>query len=227
MVKKRKKKVSDDNATPAEELPAKKPKLSDASAVSSEVPLAKVQEYATLDARKIFIGGVPKTSDESAVRKHFAKCGEIAELSFPRNKRGLAMGIAFVTYKKAASATKSLELHSTNFAGNEISVKLQDNRPKSAKTKTSAEEGGESTSTKRKRKMRKKEKKQHMGGNKESVPKTAKAKESVKLEGKAGEKQKKNNKRRRDDEKFNAKLQASEAGDGSKKKKKKVKNDES
>lgn len=216
MGKNKQKKQAAGDATTAEEPPAKKQKLSGASGAVSEVPSAKAEEFTTLDARKIFVGGVPKSLEDSAVKARFAKLGEIEAFSFPRNGRGAAMGIAFITYKSAASAEKCIKLHGTNFEGQEISVKLQDDRPKSAKTKTPAS-GGESKAARRKRK--KKEKKRLMlAGSKESRAKA----ESVKLEAKAdagGSKQKK--KQRREEQKFNAKLEAAQVADEGKVKKKK------
>lgn len=217
MGKSKLKKQAAADATPAEEPPAKKQKLSGAPAAVSEVPSAKAEEYSTKDARKIFVGGVPKSLEDSVVKAHFAKLGEIEKFSFPRNARGAAMGIAFITYKSAASATKCVKLHGTKFEGQEISVKLQDDRPKSAKTKTPAKEGGESKAARRKRKKKEK-KKLMLAGSKEGRTKA----ESVKLEVKAdagGSKQKK--KQRREEGKFNAKLEAAQVADEGKVKKKK------
>merc|ERR1712194_499757 len=142
MGKNKQNKHSAADALPAEETLAKKQKTCGASAAVSEESTAKVEEYSTLDARKIFVGGVPKTLEDSVVKARFAKLGDIEAFSFPRDGRGLAMGIAFITYKSATSATKCLKLHCTDFEGQEITVKLQDDRPKSAKTKTPAKEGG-------------------------------------------------------------------------------------
>lgn len=223
--KDKKKKVEEADATPAEAPPAKKRKLSDASAGQAE------ESYAVPDSKKIWIGGVNKTLDESAVKKHFAKCGDIEAVAVPKNKRGQAMGIAFITFKKTASATNAVKLNSTQFEGKEIAVKLQDDRGQ-VKTKTPPTEGGLTKSQlRKKRKKAKLADKKTLIGKKESTPKTDKPKERpktlLKLDGAAGERMKQKNNTRRTDDKFNAKLAASEAGEGKPKKtKKKVADDE-
>jgi len=216
MGKNKQKKEAAADASPAEEPPAKKHKPSDASAVVAD-------GYSTKDPRKIFVGGVPKVLEDSVVKAHFAKLGEIEAFSFPRNGRGIAMGIAFITYKAVAAATKCLKQHGTKFEGQEIAVKLQDDRPKSAKTKTPAKEGGESKAARRKRKKKEK-KKLMLAGSKESKAKPESVKLEVKGEG-GGSKQKK--KQRREEAKFNSKVEAAQAADeGKPKKKKKVKKPE-
>ena len=57
------------------------------------------------DGRKIFVGGLPFTVDEHAIREDFGKFGEIQDVYLPRDKElDRPRGFGFVTYKDARDA---------------------------------------------------------------------------------------------------------------------------
>jgi len=156
MANKMKRKASGDQAEkpPVKNPPSKQQKRSGASD--------------TLDPTKIFVGGIPKGLGEGVAKAHFAKCGDIVAFSFPMNQRGTkAMGVAFITYKSADSAEKCLKLHSTTLEGNKIAVRLQDDKPESAKLETQADVEGESKSQRKTK--RKKERRSLMSDEKKAI----------------------------------------------------------
>merc|ERR1712046_481004 len=69
------------------------------------------------ESLKLFVGNVPWSKDEeAALRKHFGKCGEIADMDLP-NK------LAFVTFKTKEGMEKALALHGKAFQGSELKIK--------------------------------------------------------------------------------------------------------
>eukprot|EP00964_Phaeocystis_antarctica_P130571 scaffold94445_cov63-Phaeocystis_antarctica.AAC.2 len=57
------------------------------------------------DGRKIFVGGLPFSADEHAIREDFGKFGEIEDVYLPRDKElDRPRGFGFVTYKDARDA---------------------------------------------------------------------------------------------------------------------------
>lgn len=115
------------------EVPKKKRKASDDAEGDIAAPAPKAPKLEDLDPLKIFVGGVPRTTEESAVRSHFEKLGTLEEFRFPLNKRGIAMGFAFITFKSPKAAKEALKLNGSSFQGSEISVKMQDTRERTPK----------------------------------------------------------------------------------------------
>ena len=57
------------------------------------------------DGRKIFVGGLPFSVDEQAIRQDFGKCGEIEAVYLPKDREtDRPRGFGFVTYKDARDA---------------------------------------------------------------------------------------------------------------------------
>lgn len=57
------------------------------------------------DGRKIFVGGLPFSVDEHAIREDFGKFGEIEDVYLPRDKEhDRPRGFGFVTYKDTRDA---------------------------------------------------------------------------------------------------------------------------
>eukprot|EP00931_Biecheleriopsis_adriatica_P035899 TRINITY_DN2068_c1_g1_i1.p1 TRINITY_DN2068_c1_g1~~TRINITY_DN2068_c1_g1_i1.p1 ORF type:complete len:238 (+),score=71.25 TRINITY_DN2068_c1_g1_i1:42-755(+) len=73
---------------------------------------------------KIFIGGLPKTSSEEALRAHFGQYGEITDLMVKKGPDGMCAGFGFVTFADAASAKMILDNYDHNmFEGKWIDCK--------------------------------------------------------------------------------------------------------
>merc|ERR1712187_349510 len=76
-------------------------------------------EKTSSESLKVFVGTIPwSKEEEDAIRKHFGKCGEIAEMDLP-NK------LAFITFKSAAAVEKALELDGKKFGGGSDGLKVR------------------------------------------------------------------------------------------------------
>ena len=57
------------------------------------------------DGRKIFVGGLPFTSDNDSIREDFKQFGEIDDIYLPTDKEtGKPRGFCFVTFKDPRDA---------------------------------------------------------------------------------------------------------------------------
>merc|ERR1711920_498432 len=75
------------------------------------------------DSNTVFIGGLPFSVEEEALKKDFAECGEIESLRLPMNDEGRPRGIAFVKYKDEKGVEEALKFHETDYGGRTISVR--------------------------------------------------------------------------------------------------------
>merc|ERR1712129_248616 len=75
------------------------------------------------DANTVFIGGLPFSVEEEALKKDFAECGEIESLRLPMNDEGRPRGIAFIKYKEEKGVEEALKFHETEYGGRTISVR--------------------------------------------------------------------------------------------------------
>eukprot|EP00930_Biecheleria_cincta_P064228 TRINITY_DN4978_c0_g1_i1.p1 TRINITY_DN4978_c0_g1~~TRINITY_DN4978_c0_g1_i1.p1 ORF type:complete len:370 (+),score=91.23 TRINITY_DN4978_c0_g1_i1:156-1265(+) len=82
---------------------------------------------------KIFVGGIPFSSDEKAIRKWFAECGGISSLNLQRDDQGRLKGIGFITFKTQDGVAKALELDGSNYDGRTLSVAMATQRKSKAK----------------------------------------------------------------------------------------------
>merc|ERR1712216_329425 len=73
-----------------------------------------------------FVRGLPYETQEEELRKFFGKCGEIANLRMPLNKKGKCKSIAFVEFMEAASFEKAKEFNETEFGGRTMFVSQVD-----------------------------------------------------------------------------------------------------
>lgn len=85
----------------------------------------KRDENEQLNVRKIFVGGF---NFEQDVKKVFQKCGEFSDFSFPNDKQGRPMGIAFITFKTNGGFEEALKLDGSDYAGRQINVKIAAHR---------------------------------------------------------------------------------------------------
>merc|ERR1712151_672283 len=68
---------------------------------------------------KVFVGTIPWSKEEEVtIRKHFGKCGEIAEMDLP-NK------LAFITFKSETAVQKALELDGKPIGGGSEGLKVR------------------------------------------------------------------------------------------------------
>jgi len=73
---------------------------------------------------EVFIGGLPFSTTEEALKKDFADCGEMVNFRLPLNDEGKPRGIAFIEFKDKESCEKALKFHETDYGGRSISVKM-------------------------------------------------------------------------------------------------------
>lgn len=78
------------------------------------------------DEFKVFLGGLAWSMRPETVRSDFEECGELRAFEMPRNKDGLFMGIAFVSYASQQGLDRALEYDGTEYYGRTIKVKKSD-----------------------------------------------------------------------------------------------------
>lgn len=67
------------------------------------------QDSAQADPKKVFLGNLPWSLTEDAVRQMCAEFGEVAECRLPLDPAGRSRGIAFVTFASAEAAKAAIE----------------------------------------------------------------------------------------------------------------------
>eukprot|EP00308_Calcidiscus_leptoporus_P013354 CAMPEP_0119360276 /NCGR_PEP_ID=MMETSP1334-20130426/7936_1 /TAXON_ID=127549 /ORGANISM="Calcidiscus leptoporus, Strain RCC1130" /LENGTH=211 /DNA_ID=CAMNT_0007375095 /DNA_START=48 /DNA_END=683 /DNA_ORIENTATION=- len=84
------------------------------------------------EGRKIFIGGLPFSADEHAIREDFGKYGPIEDVYLPKERdSGKLRGFGFVTFKDSRDAREaSDEMHGRDYRGREITCNIA--RPRDA-----------------------------------------------------------------------------------------------
>ncbi len=75
-------------------------------------------------AKKLYIGGIPYSSTEDALREVFTKVGEVASVNIITDRvTGRSRGFGFVEMANDADADRAVEtLNGTDFEGRSISV---------------------------------------------------------------------------------------------------------
>lgn len=73
---------------------------------------------------EVFVGGLPFSTTEEALKKDFLECGEIERFSMPLNDEGNARGIAFIAYKDKESVDKALKFNGTDYGGRSLTVRM-------------------------------------------------------------------------------------------------------
>ncbi len=76
-------------------------------------------------AKKLFVGGIPYSSTEDALRALFGKIGTVESVAIITDRMtGRSKGFGFVEMSNDDEATKAIEtLNDTDFEGRKISVK--------------------------------------------------------------------------------------------------------
>jgi len=82
-----------------------------------------MDELPQVEELKVYVGGLPFTLDEAALRKDFEECGEIEKLECPRRDDDSFKGFAFVTYKTKAGFEAALKFDGDDYAGRTLRVK--------------------------------------------------------------------------------------------------------
>eukprot|EP00656_Telonema_subtile_P054184 TRINITY_DN802_c0_g1_i1.p1 TRINITY_DN802_c0_g1~~TRINITY_DN802_c0_g1_i1.p1 ORF type:complete len:406 (-),score=88.27 TRINITY_DN802_c0_g1_i1:96-1313(-) len=82
-------------------------------------------EIATIEGRKLFVGGLSWDTDDEALKAHFAQFGEVLESVVVYNKTaGISRGFGFVTYVDAESAQAALK-HPVSHRVNEKTIEAK------------------------------------------------------------------------------------------------------
>merc|ERR1719215_214836 len=71
------------------------------------------------ESKKIFVGGLSKTSTEEQITAYFAQFGSVTEVLLKRDPAGESKGFCFVSFEEEAAVAKVLN----NYAANEIEGK--------------------------------------------------------------------------------------------------------
>lgn len=77
----------------------------------------------TSDEFKVFVGDLPWSLSEDAVRAHFAEYGGVERFDMPKNREGLPDGIAFIYYKTKDAMEQALKMDGCSFHGRTIKVR--------------------------------------------------------------------------------------------------------
>merc|ERR1712151_852851 len=75
---------------------------------------------------EVFVGGLPFSTTEEALKEKFAECGEIANFRMPLNDEGQPRGIAFIEFKDKDACDKALKLNESDMDGRWLSVKMSE-----------------------------------------------------------------------------------------------------
>merc|ERR1712187_124686 len=73
---------------------------------------------------EVFVGGLPFSATEDAVKEKFAECGEIVNFRMPLNDEGQPRGIAFIEFKDKDACDKALKHNESDMDGRWLSVKM-------------------------------------------------------------------------------------------------------
>merc|ERR1712151_1271234 len=88
---------------------------------------------------EVFVGGLPFSTTEEALKEKFAECGEIANFRMPLNDEGQPRGIAFIEFKDKDACDKALKLNESDMDGRWLSVKMSgDSKGKGKEGKSKA-----------------------------------------------------------------------------------------
>uniref|UniRef100_A0A061R067 Nucleolin n=1 Tax=Tetraselmis sp. GSL018 TaxID=582737 RepID=A0A061R067_9CHLO len=93
-----------------------------------------VRGAAPEEGRRLYIGGMPFSYDEDAIREYWEYCGEVEDvdmMTFPDT--GNFRGIAFVTFRTKEGAQAALEYDGTDCDGKTLKIKVAHGGPKKAR----------------------------------------------------------------------------------------------
>jgi len=84
---------------------------------------------------KVYVGGIPFSTDEDSVRDFFADCGDIRTVNLLRDEGGRLKGIGFITFKTEEAVAKALEVDGSNYEGRTLEVAMADKKKKNKQDK--------------------------------------------------------------------------------------------
>lgn len=105
-------------------------------------PAEQDEEADSIDKNdlRVFVGGIPFSSDENSFRKTFEECGGIRTLNMLRDGRsGRLKGVAIITFKTKEAFDRALELDGKDFDGRSLSVEVA-SQPRRGKGKGKGKE---------------------------------------------------------------------------------------
>ena len=80
---------------------------------------------------RVYVGNVPFSFDEAALREAFASCGAVTEVTVPDLRPGHRLGFAYVTFATPEAAATAVEtLNETDMGGRTVRVELENRKPK-------------------------------------------------------------------------------------------------
>lgn len=121
---------------PTEEQAPRKKAKTDAAAEEKE-------KKDLIDAgTEVFVGGLPFTCTEEALRKYFAKCGEIQSLKLPSGKGAKKhnRGIAFITFSSEKGVRKAIKFNGEDYEGRALRVSADQRAKKEDTVKSDRED---------------------------------------------------------------------------------------
>jgi len=82
-------------------------------------------------SKSVFLGNLPFSIEEDAVREHFKVCGEIVDVRLIRDSfTGMGKGFGYVNFQSSESIELGLRLNGSKLEGREIRVSRSTNKPK-------------------------------------------------------------------------------------------------
>lgn len=78
---------------------------------------------------KVFVGGIPYTSTQDELKKHFEAVGEVVSVEIPQNENGNSKGFALIEFSSAEAAESAIEkFNQSTFGERKIIVRADGNR---------------------------------------------------------------------------------------------------
>eukprot|EP00930_Biecheleria_cincta_P018571 TRINITY_DN14416_c0_g1_i1.p1 TRINITY_DN14416_c0_g1~~TRINITY_DN14416_c0_g1_i1.p1 ORF type:complete len:478 (+),score=125.70 TRINITY_DN14416_c0_g1_i1:58-1491(+) len=101
---------------------------SGAGDVVERVPSSAAGAASTPWESRVFVGNVPASLDETAVKQKFESFGNIVQIDMPTPKEGSCRRHAFVHFQNETAAQSALKLDGCDFHGLQLQVKLAASR---------------------------------------------------------------------------------------------------
>ncbi|KAF2344199.1 RNA recognition motif domain [Trinorchestia longiramus] len=71
---------------------------------------------------QVVVGNLPYSMEPEPLYREFISCGDIVDVSVPKNKHGSCMGVAFIEFKDKVSVKAALAKAGATLQGREIRV---------------------------------------------------------------------------------------------------------
>eukprot|EP00928_Gymnodinium_smaydae_P050341 TRINITY_DN338_c1_g1_i1.p1 TRINITY_DN338_c1_g1~~TRINITY_DN338_c1_g1_i1.p1 ORF type:complete len:403 (-),score=129.29 TRINITY_DN338_c1_g1_i1:319-1527(-) len=76
----------------------------------------------------VFVGNIPRGTDEETIRQDFAVCGQIAKMQYLKDAQGKFKGSCFITFTSKVGVGKALEYDGDDYGGRALRVHVALNK---------------------------------------------------------------------------------------------------